>query len=144
LLLLKATGTVAHAGGKRTEVGSDEYKLMRRWIAAGTPFGKPSDPGVTRISVVPEHRVMSRQNKQQFAVYAHYSDGSMEDVTRRAQYESNDTEIATVDASGLVHSLAMSGEAAVMARYQGHVAVFRATVPSGVPVPAYQFTPQTV
>ena len=46
----------------------DEYKLMRRWIAAGTPFGKPSDPGVTRISVVPEHRVMSRQNKQQFAV----------------------------------------------------------------------------
>src|SRR5262249_52872213 len=47
LLLLKATGTVAHAGGKKMEVGSDEYKLIRRWVAAGTPFGKPSDPFVT-------------------------------------------------------------------------------------------------
>ena len=39
LLLLKATGTMAHGGGKRMEVGSDEYKLIRRWIASGTPFG---------------------------------------------------------------------------------------------------------
>ncbi len=26
---------------------------------------------------------MTRENKQQFAVYAHYSDGSVEDVTPR-------------------------------------------------------------
>src|SRR5439155_6606222 len=83
LLLLKATGTVAHAGGKRMEVGSDEYKLIRRWIAAGVPFGKPEDPVVTRISIVPESRVLTRHNKQQFAVYAHYSDNSVEDITRR-------------------------------------------------------------
>ena len=37
LLLVKATGIMAHAGGKRMEVGSDEYKLIRRWIASGTP-----------------------------------------------------------------------------------------------------------
>src|SRR5207247_9186212 len=28
LLLLKATGQMAHAGGKRMDVGSDEYKLI--------------------------------------------------------------------------------------------------------------------
>jgi len=144
LLLLKAAGGVAHGGGKRMEVGSDEYRLIRRWIAAGTPFGKKTDPTVERISVTPDHRVMTRQNKQQFAVQAHYSDGSVEDITRRAQYESNDTEIAVVDADGLVRTLALSGEAAIMVRYQSHVAVFRATVPLGVKTPDYKFAPQTV
>ena len=144
LLLLKAAGGVAHGGGKRMEAGSDEYRLIRRWIAAGTPFGEKTDPTVERISVTPEHRFMTRQNKQQFAVQAHYSDGTVEDITRRAQYESNDTEIAVVDADGLVRTLALSGEAAVMVRYQSHVAVFRATVPLGGKTPDYKFPQQTV
>ena len=46
LLLLKASGGIAHGGGKRMEVGSDEYRLIRRWIAAGLPYGKPTDPVV--------------------------------------------------------------------------------------------------
>jgi hypothetical protein len=144
LLLLKATGAVAHGGGKRMEVNSDEYRLIRRWIASGTPFGQKTDPVVTRISVFPDHRVMTRHNKQQFAVYAHYSDGTQEDITRRAQYESNDQEIAVVDPSALVRTLTMSGEAAVMVRYQEHVSTFRATVPLGVSIPAYSFDPITL
>jgi hypothetical protein len=144
LLLLKAAGGMAHGGGKRMEVGSDEYRLIRRWIAAGMPYGDKSDPVVTRIAVFPEHRVMTRSNHQQLSVYAHYSDGHIEDITRRAQYESNDQEIATVDAAGLVHTLGMSGEAAIMLRYQEHVAVFRATVPLGVKIPDYSFPGQTL
>ncbi len=144
LLLLKASGGMAHGGGKRMERDSDEYKVVRRWIASGLPFGKADDPSVTRISVWPEQRVLSRNARQQFAVTAHYSDGSIEDITRRAQYETNDADVAAVDANGLVRTLALSGEAAVMARYQGHVAVFRATVPLGIPVPAYQFAEKTV
>src|SRR5262249_38878305 len=70
-LLLKAPGTMAHAGGKRMDVGSDEYKLVRRWIASGPPFGKPTDPTVTKITVFPEPRILTRNNRQQFAVYAH-------------------------------------------------------------------------
>jgi Protein of unknown function (DUF1553)/Protein of unknown function (DUF1549) len=144
LLLLKATGQMAHAGGKRMEVGSDEYNLVRRWIASGSPFGSASDPVVTRITVAPDHRVLSRNNRQQFAVYAHYSDGSVQDVTQRAQYESNEGEVAIVDGAALVRTLDLSGEAAVMARYQAQVAVFRATVPLGVKVPEYKFEPKTV
>lgn len=144
LLLRKATGAVAHGGGKKMEPGSDEYKLVRRWIAAGMPFGKPEDPTVTRISVFPEHRILNRQNKQQIAVYAHFSDGTVEDITRRAQYESNDTEIAVVDAAGLVRTLGLSGEAAIMARYLGQVTVFRATVPLGQTTPSYEFPYQSV
>src|SRR5262249_26294683 len=125
LLLLKASGALAHGGGKRMEVGSDEYRLLRRWIAAGMPVRQKTDPVVTRISVFPERAVLTRNNRQQFAVYAHYSDGSVEDITRRAQYESNEQEIAIVDSAALVRTLAMSGEAAVMVRYQEHVSTFR-------------------
>jgi hypothetical protein len=144
LLLLKATGQMAHAGGKRMEVGSDEYKLIRRWIAAGTPFGEAKDPVVTRISAFPEQRILTRNNKQQIAIYAHYSDGSVQDVTQRAQYESNDTEIAIVDGAGMIRSLEMSGQAAIMARYQGQVTVFRTTVPLGQKIPEYTFEHRTV
>jgi Protein of unknown function (DUF1553)/Protein of unknown function (DUF1549) len=144
LLLLKSAGGVAHGGGKRMDKDSDEYKVIRRWIASGTPFGEPTDPVVTRISVFPEQRVLSRHSKQQLALYAHYSDGHVEDVTRRVQYDSNDQEIAVVEPTGLVRSLNLSGEAAVMARYQGKVIVFRATVPLGVPIPKYAWEPKTV
>src|SRR5262245_39392137 len=135
LFLMKATGRMPHGGGKKMDPDSDEYKLVRRWIAAGMPWGEAKDPTVSKISVFPEHRVMQRNGKQQFAVYAHYSDGAVEDITRRAQYECNDPDIASVDVNGLVRTLSLSGEAAVMARYQGMVATFRATVPLGVKTP---------
>ena len=144
LLLLKPAGLMAHGGGKRMDVDSDEYKLIRRWIGAGTPYGKPTDPIVTGITVYPESRLITRHGRQQFAVEAHYSDGSVVDVTQRAQYQSNDQDIAIVDGTGLVRTLDVSGAAAVMARYQGQVAVFQATVPLGVKVPNYPFEPRTV
>ncbi|HEY3788574.1 MAG TPA: DUF1549 domain-containing protein [Urbifossiella sp.] len=144
LFLMKATGKTPHGGGKKMDPDSDEYKLVRRWIASGMPWGEEKDPTLVKISVYPEHRILTRHNKQQFAAYAHYSDGTVEDITRRAQYESNDGEIASVGEGGLVRTLGMSGEAAIMARYQGMVAVFRATVPLGTTTPAWQFAESTV
>jgi hypothetical protein len=144
LLLLKAIGQMPHGGGKKMEKDSDEYRLIRRWITSGMPYGKPDDPVVTKISVFPEQRILSRNNKQQLSVQAHYSNGTVEDISRRAQYESNDTEIAGVDAAGLVRTFSASGESAIMVRYQGHVAVFRATVPLGVQIPNYEFPYKTV
>ena len=144
MLLLKSLGIMAHAGGRRMEAGSDEHKIVRRWIAAGMPLGSEQDPVVTKISIYPEQRIVHRSNRQQFAVFAHYSDGRVFDVTQRAQYESNDTDIAMVDGAALVRSLEVSGEAAIMARYQGHVATFRATVPLGVKIPEFAFEKKTL
>lgn len=144
LLLLKATGQMPHGGGKRLEADSEEYDLIRRWIATGMPFGKPTDPVVTRIAVDPPEKVMARQGRVQLKVTAFYSDGHTEDVTRMTQFESNDTEIATVDGKAAVSALNASGAAAIMARYQGQVATFRATVPTGVTNAGYEFPHQTV
>src|SRR5258707_15346844 len=41
LLLLKATGQVAHEGGPRFGVDSREYRILRDWIAAGIPRDLP-------------------------------------------------------------------------------------------------------
>lgn len=144
LFLQKASGVVPHGGGKKTEVGSEEYKLLRRWIASGMPYGNDSDPAIVKVTVHPDARVIDRKGRQQLAVHAHYSDGTVEDVTRRAQYESNETEVATVGESGLVQTLSMTGQAAVMVRFSGAVTVFRAVVPRTGPAPRFAFEPKTV
>src|SRR5438067_2807596 len=37
LLLLKGTATLPHGGGVRLEPEGDDYRLLREWIALGTP-----------------------------------------------------------------------------------------------------------
>jgi len=134
LLLTKATATVPHGGGKRLIPDSHEYRVITRWIAGGMPVGQPNDPTVARIEVYPDARVMKRGAGQQVIVTAHYTDGSTEDVTRWAQYQSNDPEVAEVAEGGRVATRDLSGQAGIMARYQAQVAVFRATVPLGIPI----------
>ena len=144
LFLQKATGKTAHGGGRKLDPDSDEYKVIRRWIAAGMPWGSETDPVVSKVTVFPDHRIMARQSRQQVAVYAHYSDGSVEDVTRRAQYDTNDPDTASVDAEGAIRTRELSGEAAIMVRYQGRVAVARVTVPVGLKSPEWSWAGNTV
>lgn len=134
LLLRKAIGESPHGGGKRLDAESDEYRLILRWIAQGAPAASANPRQVTRIECLPSARMLARGQQQQLAVLAYYSDGSREDVTRSALYEANNTEMAEVSATGLVATREMTGEVAIMARYQGQVATFRATIPLGQPV----------
>ncbi|HZW34721.1 MAG TPA: DUF1549 domain-containing protein [Isosphaeraceae bacterium] len=132
LLLVKATARVPHGGGRRLDPDSLEYRLIRRWIGLGMPLGKPTDPRVERISIYPPERVLSRGAAQQLVVTAHFTDGTHEDVTRWAQYLSNDPDVAAVENGGRVEARQAAGQAAIMARYQGLVAAFRATIPTGL------------
>ena len=134
LLLMKSVGALPHGGGKRIESDSDDYRLLVRWVKQGMPYGKPSDPIVSRIEVFPKERTMALRGAQQLAVVAHYTDGSVEDVTRSALYEANDKEMAETDSSGHVTLFDQPGDVAVMIRYQAKVAVFRATIPLGAEV----------
>jgi hypothetical protein len=134
LLLQKASARVPHGGGMRIEYDSAAYRVLRRWIEQGMPYGNADDPKITSISVYPTEMLMERNGTQQISVVAHYSDGSTEDVTRTAQFDSNDAEMAEVAVTGLVKTGQLTGSVAVMARYQGQVGVFRATVPLGVQV----------
>ena len=134
LLLLKPIGEAPHGGGTRLEADSHSYRLMRRWILQGMPYGNDTDPTVARIEVFPTERTMPQKGEQQLLVIAHYTNGVTEDVTGTVKFEPNDPEMAEVSISGLVKTLDLTGDVAVMARYQGQVGVFRASVPLGAPV----------
>lgn len=134
LLLLKASGGLPHGGGARFDVDSPPYRVVRRWIEQGMPYGEAEDPVVTRIEAFPKERLMPRDGKQQLLVVAHYSDGSTRDVTRMTQFDSNEEDMGTVSQTGMVSTGKMTGTVAVMMRYQSHVDVFRGTVPLGIKV----------
>ncbi|HTE20549.1 MAG TPA: DUF1553 domain-containing protein [Armatimonadota bacterium] len=144
LFLTKPTLAVAHAGGRRFTVDSPEYRLLARWIANGAPFGRASDPALVRVEVQPAERVLQARQRQQLLATAVYSDGSRRDVTRVAEFRSNETAIAEVDDHGLIQASDFTGEAAVMVRYLGQVAVSRVTVPlkANVPASAYARLPR--
>jgi hypothetical protein len=132
LLLMKATAQMPHGGGQRIEVDSAPYRVLHRWVSQGMPYGHDTDPVAVGIDVFPKSRIMRPGGSQQLIVIAHYSDGSMRDVTRMARLESNDAEMAEVSPAGWLTSHDQAaGTVAVMCTFQGHVDVFRATLPLG-------------
>ena len=145
LILKKASGTVAHGGGKRLAPDSREYTMLRRWIEQGMPKGKDSDPKVDKIEVMPRERILVGSKDQQLRVVAIFTDGTRHDVTRQAEYKSQEPDILKVEPTGAVSTLDRTGEGAVMVRYMGIVDVAKITVPfnRSVPENAYAgFTPR--
>jgi len=134
LLLTKATNLTPHGGGKRIEPGSELYQTLVSWIAQGMPYTLKDEPTVTGIEVVPSRLTLQPHSTQQLTVTARYSDGSGRDVTKLALYETNDPSMAEASEEGLVKTLNIPGNVAVMVRYAGLVSVFSVSVPLGAPV----------
>jgi hypothetical protein len=118
LMLLKTSGGVPHQGGVHYHAGDPYYELLRSWIAQGVKLDRDS-PRVASLDVQPKGAVVPLpEMKQQVAVYATYTDGSVRDVTAEAFVESSNTEVAKVDRPGLVTAV-RRGETTVLARYEG-------------------------
>lgn len=129
LLLQKSCGDVPHGGGVRIRKDSDEYRTLRDWIANGLPFGEPTAPRVTSITVTPREQVMGLKTTQPLKVVAKFDNGFEEEVTRHAKFQSNNDGLASVDEHGLVTTHETPGDVAVMANYLGAVDVFRVLIP---------------
>ncbi|HZK81660.1 MAG TPA: DUF1549 and DUF1553 domain-containing protein [Humisphaera sp.] len=142
LVLMKASGRVPHGGGVRLVQGTPQYETLRRWIAEGLPFGKPTDPVVERISVDPVQEIMALESTRQLRVTARYSDGHDVDVTRLAQFQTNNETLAKVDDGGLVSIGDVPGQAAIMARFMGQMAVFRPLIPRSQKIERYPDQPE--
>jgi hypothetical protein len=118
LMLLKCTGTVPHVGGVLTQPGEPYYELLRSWIADGVKLDLNS-PRVQSLEVLPRSSVIPLPGmKQQIAVRATYTDGSVRDVSVEAFLESSNTEVATVNRAGTVTAV-RRGETTILARYEG-------------------------
>ncbi len=129
LLLRKATGEVPHGGGRRFATDSEDYRVLRQWIAAGAPGPRSDGPELARLEITPGRDVLTPNSQRQLSVVAHLSDGTTRDVTRRAVYETNNPEIADVDEAGLVRTQSAGGLFAVMVRFGEQIGVFEGTVP---------------
>lgn len=124
LLLRKATGSVAHEGGRRFGPGSREYEILTRWIAAGTPTDSATLPRVVRVEATPGEQVLLEPaDKVQIQVRATFTDGRSRDVTQLACFEPSN-QVVSVTPSGEVQRQA-SGETAVLVRYLDRHAVVR-------------------
>lgn len=134
LLLLKAANIVPHGGGKKLDPSSEGYQTLVRWISEGMPYGTGSDAKLTAIEVEPKKLSMKVNTTQALKVIARYSDGSARDVTGMALYEANDRSMAEATGEGLVKTLDLPGNVAVMVRYSGLVSVFSISIPLGAPV----------
>ncbi|HYW80539.1 MAG TPA: hypothetical protein VE890_13230, partial [Thermoguttaceae bacterium] len=64
LLLLKATGTLQHAGGQKIAIDSDEYRTLRRWIEQGARYDDPSLPKLESVTLGPAEVTLSRGAEQ--------------------------------------------------------------------------------
>ena len=128
LMLLKPTQQLPHGGGTRIEIDSPYYKTILKWIEQGAEFGDPVSAQVTKLDIVPSEVTLPKPGgKQQFKVTAHFADNATRDVTKEALYSSNTPVIAEVNDTGALESL-RKGEAAVLVRYEGKLAVVNVTV----------------
>ncbi len=136
LLLRKATAAEPHGGGARIEYDSLRYRRLRRWVAEGAQYITDDAPDVVRIEVEPADAVLFASENRQIRVWAVDADGGRRCVTTEAEYESNAATIAGVDGRGFVQASDIPGEAAILAKYLGHVAICRVTLPR----PGVKFT----
>ncbi len=144
LLLTKPTTTVAHKGGKRFDVGSDDYNTIARWIAQGAPGPRPDDVRMTSLTVTPGERSVRTGESMVLRVEAGFSDGRIRDVTRWAKFTSADETVASVDGDGKVQVIG-PGEGAVTAWYSSRIVIARITSPysNAVPAEVYASAPRS-
>jgi hypothetical protein len=116
LVLLKATATIPHEGGRRFPVGSPEYHLLLDWITAGALPDPPASAALRQLDVTPSSQVLTEPaDHVQLQVRATFTDGSVRDVTRLAVYETSN-QIASVTPGGEVRRQ-QPGETAILVRY---------------------------
>jgi hypothetical protein len=126
LLLNKATGRVAHTGGKRIEPESESYQILLRWLEAGAPADSTEPAAPAGIEVFPARAVFaSPAQAQRVVVRARFSDGTDRDVSRFTVFLTNNAAAVAVDEHGLATGKG-PGEAFILARYDKFT--------SGVPI----------
>ena len=140
LILRKPTLQTPHGGGRRFGVGSYEYQVLEAWIAAGTPGPNAKEPEVVDLQVTPNERLYQVGQSQQLRVVARFSDGSEQDITHRAKFDSISDGVVTVTPTGYLTTVG-AGQAGVMVRYEGQAKVSIVVVPFARDVDLSGFRP---
>ncbi len=132
LLLLKATGQVAHGGKTRFDRQSWAYQLLREWIVQGAAWEKGSGE-VKAITITPSEYAFAKPGLSGvLTVQATFADGSTENITPLCDFRTNDETIVEVNPLGEVKAL-RPGDTAIVVSYRGNVLPVRVLVPTVAP-----------
>jgi len=142
LLLKKPLLEVPHGGGKRLRKNTPPFQTLRNWIDEGASVEMPAVECAKIVLAPGSNRVLRAPHlKQQLSVLAHFTDGSVRDVTSLATYESSHPSVAGVDAEGLVTGSGR-GQAAISVRYLDQLESVYLTVVQDVPGFAWSNPPE--
>lgn len=129
LILTMPVDEDSHGGGKRFELGSWQYWVLRNWVEAGAKFDSEPVQKLDRLDVFPrEIRFSSLGERTQLRVVASWEDGTIEDVTSLCRFHTNDAAIAAVDETGQVSS-GEPGDTHVVVSYDNAVVPVQALRP---------------
>lgn len=123
LILKKATMTVPHGGGARFPKDSEDYDAILAWVRNGAPYGaedKDSNPNVSRLEVFPKDLFLRAGESHRLLVTAYYENGKVEDFTHQVLYESGQSSVASVAASGVVEAK-KPGETGILVKAVGNL-----------------------
>jgi hypothetical protein len=137
LLILKGTGQVGHGGKKKLDVNSDSYRTLVHWMNQGARRGLL--PSVTRIEVQPATMLLTKGEAKPLTVKAMWSDGTVQEATKLALYESTKDIVAGVSGTGIVDGRG-AGRASVTVRFMGQVAAVPVSSPFSLPA-KFDFPP---
>jgi len=111
------------------KLGADETAVLEKWVRMGAPWPARNDavPGDTGQILVelryePEEILFTKTGEtQQLKIIAEWKDGTREDVTCLARFQTNNDAVAQVDRNGLATS-AGEGDTHVIVVYDNGVA----------------------
>lgn len=105
LIIAKPIDADAHEGGQRFEPGSWQHHVLSRWIESGAGDDRSTDLALQRLEITPAEILFATDNAAvELTATAHWSDGSVEDVTPLCRFRTNDDAVADVSENGTVTS----------------------------------------
>ena len=128
LILLKPTAQTKHGGGQVLDEDGEGAELLRTWIQQGATYEtlRPLE----RVEISPQKQVISDlENPIQLQANAHFSDGTMEDVTRWTVFTPEDTSAVEIDPTIAVAKVRRRGRHIILARYLTEVVPIEFIVP---------------
>ena len=138
ILIAKPAGLSSHEGGKLFGTSSREYTTLLAWLKAGAPGPNAKDAKIVKLMVTPVDRVLKVGEEVQLTATATFTDGKSLDVTWLTKFDSNDANVAGVDAKGLVKAK-RNGATSIRAAMLTEVSVAVLAVPFERPVDDAKF-----
>jgi hypothetical protein len=129
LVLNKPTSEDEHGGGKRYDKLGWEYRVLHRWINAGAPENSSEAGRLLQLEVTPrELNFTSLKQHARLRAVAHWSDGTVEDVTCLTRFSTNDDAMAAVTPEGEVTGVGR-GDTHIICCYDRDVVSVAVTLP---------------